>query len=154
MVVSCLWDLWTVVVLWTKTHHVDLVSVFFSCLFIYLTTRFVPPLKARTVKIMGKKIGVFGERSVDVSPEWFSERTAVTDTKNAWVMIEAIEEDKTHFFFFLSKILAFIVPKRAFSSPAEAQIFVDKSHRYWQAAKNGTPVTAEDGAVWPPAPCL
>ena len=147
LILFSFWPLWTAFELWTKARRVDLVSVFFSCLIFYLTTRFIPLTKARTLKVMTKKMGAIGEHTVSISPEWFAEKTPVTDIKNAWVTIESIEEDKTHFFFFLSKTLAFIIPKRAFSSPATAQAFLNKSRRYWDAAKSGTPVAAEDEAV-------
>ena len=135
-------------------HSPDWVMLLSPIALVLAVPRLLPPSKKRIAKAASQQPGFLREHSVTISPEWLAEKTTVNDTKIAWITLPSLEEDKSHFFFFLSKTVAFIIPKRAFSSPVEAQAFLDRSRRYWQAAKNGTPVTAEDQAVWPPAPRL
>lgn len=115
-------------------------------------SRLLPPSKKRLAKIATQRPGLLCEHIVSISPEWLAERTFVNDTKVAWSTLHTIEEDHNYLFLFLSKNAAYIVPKRAFTGPNEAQAFLDAARRYLDAAKTRTPVTAEDASVWPPAP--
>ena len=124
--------------------------VCFAVLAIVIPT-LLPPSKKRIAKAASKQPGFLCEHVTTISPEWFAERTFVNETKIAWTTILSLEDDQSYFFF-LSKNIGFIIPKRAFSSPAEADAFLNMARRYWDAAKTRTPPTAEDTAIWPPAP--
>ena len=137
---------------WLKTHQIDWAMLFLLAGATYFTRRFLPPTKARAIKLASQKPGFFCEHIVSVSPEWLAEKTSVHDAKVAWTTLHSLEEDQSHFYFFTSKISALIIPKRAFSGPHEAEAFLNTARLYWNAAKNGTPLAAEDTAVWPPAP--
>lgn len=135
-----------------QNHNIEWGMLFGPAALVFITLRLLPPSRKRIAKAASQRPGFLCEHIVNISPEWLAEKTHVNDTKVAWITLHSLEEDKSHFFFFLSKTVAFIVPKRAFSSPLEAQAFLDRSQRYWHAAKNGTLITAEDTAIWPPAP--
>jgi len=133
-------------------HNPDWVMLLSPVAMLLVIPRLLPPSKKRLVKIASQRPGFFCEHIVSISPEWLAERTFVNDTKIAWSTIQSVEEDQDYLFLFLSKNVAFIVPKRAFSSPGEANTFLNLARRYLDAAKTRTPVTADDAAVWPPAP--
>ena len=113
---------------------------------------FLHPSKRTLIQRGAKQPGIFCEHVHEICPEWTAHKTFVNESKMAWMAIFSIEENEAYLFLFLSKNAAYIIPKRAFTSYSEAQAFLDKSRRYWEAAKTGTPVAAEDEAVWPPAP--
>ena len=133
-------------------HRIDWGMLFGPVALAFVIPRLLPPTKKRLTKITSQRPGFFCEHIVSISPEWLSERTTVNDTKMAWTTIQSIEEDENYFYLFTSKSVAHIVPKRAFSSPHEAQAFLSDARRYWGTAKTRTPVTADNPAVWPPAP--
>jgi len=112
----------------------------------------LPPTKARTLKMHRQKQGGFAQHTYRISPQWFSQTTPVSESKNAWTLLCSLEEDSDYLYYFQTRTIAFIIPKRAFTSHCEAQAFLNVSRRYWDAAKMGTPVVAEETAVWPPAP--
>ncbi len=99
---------------------------------------------------------MLGEHLTVISPEWFFEKTAISETKRAWTAFDSLDEDANYEYFFISKTHAYVIPKRAFSSLAEAQTFLDKARRYRDAALTGQPVleetNAQDNGVWPPPP--
>lgn len=137
---------------WIKYHQPQWALLFYLVAMPFFFARFLPATKSCAVKIMSKMPGFFCEHHVGISPEWLAEKTSVNDTKIAWIALHSLDEDKSYFYFFLSKTVAFIIPKRAFTSHSEAQAFLNVSRRYWDAAKMGTPVAAEETVVWPPAP--
>jgi len=137
---------------WLRYHQPQWAMLLYLAAMPFFVSRFLPATKKRVVKLHSQRAGFFCEHIVGISPEWLSERTTVNDTKMAWTTIQAIEEDQNYFFLFISKSVAHIIPKRAFSSPHEAQVFLSDTRRYWDAAKTRTPVIADNPAVWPPAP--
>ena len=139
---------------WLKSQQPQWAIVLYLAAMPYFFVRFLPVTKGRAVKIMSKRPGFFCEHIASISPEWLAEKTTVNDTKIAWITLHSLEEDESYFYFFLSKTVAYIIPKRAFTTHSEAQAFLDVSRRYWGAAKAGTPVAGEDAATWPPAPRL
>ena len=119
---------------------------------VYIAARLLPPSKARMIKMHRQRPGVFSQHTYQISPEWFFQKTPVSESKDAWAILMSLEEDGDYLYYFRTKANAYIIPKRAFTSYSEAQVFLDTSRRYWEAAKAGTSATSEDAAVWPPAP--
>ena len=75
-----------------------------------------------------------------------------TTEKLGWKQFSAVEEEPDHFYFVGWK-RAFLVPKRAFSSSAEAYAFFDLASDYWRKAKGIAPAPPPNtNGVWPPAP--
>ena len=133
-------------------HNVDWGMLFGPAALIFVLPRLLQPTKKRLAKNASQQRGFLCEHIVSISPEWLAERTSVNDSKMAWMTIQTIEEDPAYFFLFLSKRVAFIIPKRAFSSLAEADSFLNNARRYWEAAKNGVSTPVEEVEVWPPPP--
>jgi hypothetical protein len=145
-------SLWGMVDDWLRHRTINWLLLLLLPVMVYFTSRFLPPTKKRITKYISQQPGYFCEHHVSLSPEWFAARTSVHETKIAWAALYSVEENQSHIFLFQSKNLAHIVPKRAFSSLAEAETFFDTARRYWDAAKHRTPIGAEDASVWPPAP--
>ena len=119
---------------------------------LFIVLRLLPASKARMTKTYRQKPGIFSRHTYQISPEWLFQKTSVSESKNAWASLFSIEEDEKYLYYFLTKTTAYIIRKSAFTSYGEAQTYLERSRQYWEAARNGTPVTAEDAAVWPPAP--
>lgn len=141
-----------VVASWLMHGRVDLSIVPWSCVLLFWLVRLLPPTKGEIIKRARRRPGLLCEHTIAISPQWFSEKTAVNETKVAWKTLHSIEEDAEYQFFFIAKSNAYIVPKRAFSSLAEAQAFLDTSRKYWEAAKAGQTASSDDTGTWPPPP--
>jgi len=148
----CLGVTWVFADLWLRLHQPQWSLLLCLPAAMWLVFRALPPTKKRLVKLHSQHPGFFCEHTYGISPEWLSEKTPVNETKVAWTSLHTIEEDQAYLFLFMSKTNAHVIPKRAFTSQREAQLFGDTARRYLDAAKTRTLVTADDAAVWPPAP--
>jgi len=50
----------------------------------------------------------------------------------AWEAIREVKRDDSHVFFFMSKLLAYIVPQRAFDDPQEFEAFAEAAGQHWR----------------------
>lgn len=119
---------------------------------LFVTVLILPPTKARILKFARRQPGLLCEHTVDISPEWLSEKTHVNESKTAWSTMKSLEEDPEYLFLFVDRLVAHAIPKRAFSSPHEAEAFLRTARLYWEAAKTGQPVPKDGAAIWPPPP--
>ncbi len=150
--VTCVTGFWGIIQAVFRHHTLDWAGLLLLIFMAFCVPRIWPPTKKRLVKLQPQQPDIIGPHRVSIDQSWFFEETLAREIKYTWRSFESVEENQRYFFLFLSKNVAFLIPKRAFPSPHEAQTFLDTTRRYWSAAKNGTPVTAEDAAVWPPAP--
>lgn len=91
------------------------------------------------------------------------------ERRATWQQVRRIAETPGYFFVFATGGKGYLIPKRAFASPAHADAYRQQAFAYWNAAKSGTPLaptpiqsmgvpqvgySAGDPApgVWPPAP--
>lgn len=118
----------------------------------FFAFRMFPPTKGRVIKAARQRPGLLCEHTISISPEWLSEKTQVNESKTAWATMKSLEEDPEYFYLFLDKLMAHTVPKRAFSSPREADLFMATARRYWGAAKTGQSVPTDGADIWPPPP--
>lgn len=146
---------WAAVELWLTLGRVQWTLLLCLLVLPFFAVRMFPPTKGRVIKLAKQRPGLLCEHTIAISPAWFFEKTAVNETNIAWETLFSIEEDADYQFFFIAKANAFVIPKRAFSSLAEAQAFLDTSRRYWKAIKSGQPIPElKEGEVWPPPPRL
>ena len=139
---------------WLYAHDPFWTIVPIIAAMIYLLPRLFPT-KKRLVQQSSKTLGTLGDHLAVISPDWFFEKTSVSETKRAWAAFDSIEEDASYEYLFISKTHAYVIPKRAFTSLAEAQAFLDRARLYWNAAKTGQAVSgdaAEDTGIWRPPP--
>ncbi len=89
--------------------------------------------------------------TITVEPEFLT-LSILTTEKLRWKQFSAVAEEADHFYFVGWK-RAFLVPKRAFNSSAEAESFFDTALVYWRKATGIVPPPAPNvSGVWPPAP--
>ncbi len=97
--------------------------------------------------------GALGLHTVSLQPDGFYSQSAVQDTRVKWQNITEVADSPQMIAFFLSPRFGFIVPKRAFADPAQAQAFLETARAYRRSAYDGTPPVLPDAPVsWPPAP--
>lgn len=152
MSVVFLGGLWVVADSWLRYHQPQWTLLFYLAAMAYFIPRFLPRRKAYVIRLARRRPGLLCGHTVSISPEWLAEKTEVNDTKVSWLTLDAIEEDRDYLYLFVTKSVAHTIPKRAFSSPHEAGMFLNTARRYWEAAKSGQPVPADDADIWPPPP--
>lgn len=103
-----------------------------------------------------KRRSVLEKQTISISAKGMRQVNIQSDALVWWASILEVSESATQIMFFSDKHYAFLVPKRAFSSLAEAQAFLGKARLYRDAALNGQTLPndapAEDNGVWPPPP--
>ncbi len=109
-----------------------------------------------TTRIGRKRRAVLEKQTVSISAKGMRQVNIQSDSLIWWTAILEVSESATQIMFFSDKHYAFLVPKRAFTSLAEAEAFLDKARRYRDASLNGQMLPddapAEDSGVWPPPP--
>jgi hypothetical protein len=83
---------------------------------------------------------VFGDHKVAISASGISHASETSDSRTAWAAVERITETPRHIFLYVGAGLAHIVPRRAFSSEADAQRFVAAARRFREAAAGIEPL--------------
>jgi hypothetical protein len=77
-----------------------------------------------------------GMNIVSISSEGIRQRHEMGDSTTSWRAFKAIREDKYNFYFLLDSpglaMMAFLIPKRAFASPKEAESFIGQARGYWR----------------------
>ena len=96
----------------------------------------------------------FGLHTLSLQPDGLYNQTSVLDTRVKWRNITEVAENPQMIVLFLSPRFGFIVPKRAFADPAQAQAFFELARAYRQGVLDGTqPMLPPALPVsWPPAP--
>lgn len=110
----------------------------------------------QTARNARKRRAVLDKQTVSLSAKGVRQVNTQADSLIWWTALLEVGESTTQIMFFTDANRAYLVPKRAFSSQAEAQAFLDKARRYRDAALNGQTVSEEapavDTGVWPPPP--
>jgi hypothetical protein len=91
--------------------------------------------KRRIMRLPAKGGTMLGEHSLRFDSEGVSGKTAVSEGTIRWTGVLDIVETKKYFFMFVDTAVAFIIPKRAFASPADADQFFSTATSLWKAAK-------------------
>lgn len=141
---------------WERHEGVQWSVLIGVVLIVWVMRQHFGPSKARVLKNAVSRSGLICRHSMALGPKWLSEKTEVNETKARWDTIEQVVEDAQYIYIFVSKTNAYIVPKRAFHYPAEAQAFVDTAKNFWMNAKTGVVARAqvEEASVWPPPPSM
>lgn len=143
---------WVVIELWLSYGRIQSTLLLCLPILLFCMARILPPRKGRVIKIARQRPGLLCEHTIGISPEWFSEKTDVNETKVAWATIKSLEEDPEYLYVFVERLTAHAIPKRVFSSPHEVEAFLRTARRYWEAAKSGQAIPTDDSDIWPPPP--
>ncbi len=74
------------------------------------------------------------------------------ETTAKWDAIIEIIETKYQILFCIDKMAALVIPKHAFTSPEDADIFLKQAHEFWESAKNKDTPTVTSKNPWKTAP--
>jgi hypothetical protein len=85
------------------------------------------------------------EQTIRIDSHGFTQTTAHTTATNYWLGIEDIVARKDFIYFFLTPKLAYLIPKRAFATPAECEAFVEAAKAFRQSALDGIPTVIPAG---------
>jgi hypothetical protein len=69
--------------------------------------------------------GQLGRHTVKLEETGVAESTAVGEQRTSWAGIDRIEHDPDYIYIYTTPMAAVVIPKRAFSSPVEAEKFHD-----------------------------
>jgi len=108
----------------------NLLSVIFLLLMLFLLVVF---LRWRIRSRSNRNPELQGERIITISPEGLRQRTNLMDFLVSWHAIETITTDKYSLYFIRrsSRLVAHVIPRRAFATPQEAQAFLTLAQSYW-----------------------
>ena len=82
----------------------------------------------------GERHGILGQHTIALTPETLHERTAVNDSKAAWRSLFRIDATPDHIFIFTQPNSAYVIPRRAFPTPSDADAFLTSARDYYAAA--------------------
>lgn len=92
-------------------------------------------MKTRITKSIYNNKGVLCEHTVKINEEGIREITSVNDSFHSWKDIKDVKENKEYIFVFIDNIMAYIIPKSAFSSEVQCKEFFKKSLSSMQNSK-------------------
>lgn len=88
-----------------------------------------------------------------IDPDFLSDVSLRKSKTLPWSAISEVRHKNGDTFFWQKGKDGNFVPRSAFCSPQEAQAFFETARGFWEAAKNGPPVSLpQDEAAWPPPP--
>ena len=90
-------------------------------------------------------------QTLGIKQEYLYWQQQGTRTTIQWTDIVDITDDTRSIYFFKSKNVAYIVPRRAFSNPNEADIFLRTATAYWKG-KSIADAAKPGSGTWPPPP--
>ena len=93
----------------------------------WLAYRFMPPSRKRVTKQYARDPAQFCSHTIMISPAWIEETTPLSQNKMAWSRLTSIEEDAKYLYLCVKSRGAHVIPKRAFSSPHEANLFLNNA---------------------------
>ncbi len=76
-----------------------------------------------------------GDSRLEISKEGIRCAGHQGEERHPWRDVKGIRATRSHFFLYLSPYWAYIVPRRAFDSPQEAEAFLQAARRWRSAAK-------------------
>ncbi|MDQ2178760.1 YcxB family protein [Marinifilum sp. D714] len=76
-------------------------------------------------KMPYEKGGILGERIYLIEDKGFREISNSSETFTNWNGFKEIQESKDHYYLFVVKIAAYIIPKRSFSNGTEEEEFIN-----------------------------
>ena len=97
--------------------------------------------------------GAVGLHTLSLQPDGLREQTSVLEARVKWQHITEVAQSPQMIALFLGPRYGFLVPKRAFQNPQQAQAFFETAQAYRRSALDGTtPILPPIAESWPPAP--
>ncbi len=83
---------------------------------------------------------VLADHRLSISSEGITAETAVSRQQHSWEGIPGVEQTARYIFIFTQEYAAYVIPLKAFSSPASANAFFADAERLWSAANSRSAV--------------
>lgn len=97
--------------------------------------------------------GAIGLHTILLHPGGFDIQSSTMRTSVEWSKVTQFGQSKKLVVFFVGSRFGFIVPKRAFATPEQAQTFLETVQAYRKSALDGTaPNLPSLPETWPPTP--
>jgi hypothetical protein len=115
-------------------------------IFIVTAALFVPFYRRQTLRTLHKTVlgtlgegrneGVLARHEIELIEGELRERTEVGESTHKWSGVERIELTEDFILLFTQATGGYIVPRRAFQTPAEAIAFYEEATRLWGEARS------------------
>ena len=105
-------------------------------------------LRWRMTSGMARRLLAQGEQIITISPEGFRHKNNLADSLISWQAIKEIKADTHNLYFMVDSTItmAHVIPRRAFASQQDAEIFLGWAKSYW-ASGQGRPQTGTPGSL-------
>lgn len=78
--------------------------------------------------------GILCEHTLTIDPEGLTEVTPVNEGRHYWKGVHRVDSTPEHILIYIQPAMAHIIPRRAFASPEQADLFFRAAAGYHQAA--------------------
>lgn len=85
---------------------------------------------ARKMIAEGKNKGILGDHTMTLSKDGLIETCDVGESRSTWGGVERIEEDDEYVYLYIGAYQAHVIPRRAFTSGADATEFIKVARAY------------------------
>ena len=82
----------------------------------------------------GQNRGLFGARTVTLTPNGVEVLGEALDSRFKWSLIEKVVSSDTHIFIYVSAMNAFVIPKTAFANDREREHFLEMAMQFREKA--------------------
>ena len=82
----------------------------------------------------GKNKGIICKHRLSLTPDMIINTTDFGESKTYWSSVEKIASTDNHVFIYASAVMAFIIPKRAFSDESKYTEFIETARQYHESA--------------------
>ena len=129
-------------------------DIFISVMFAIFWAFFIIRVRKTSIlKSLEARPGSLGLHTLAVSTEGVREQTSIMEAFVRWPKIQESAENAKFIVFMIGPVWGFVIPKHAFTTPEQAQTFLETARAYHRSALDGTvpdlPITDR---TWPPAP--
>lgn len=114
-----------------------LVFILFFLLCVVLLTGLIFSGLRRNASKAARAAEKRGTNIINISSQSVRQRNDLTDSTTSWRAFKAIQQDKYNIYFILdstgsSILIAWVIPRHAFTSAEEAQSFFERAYGYWR----------------------
>ncbi len=89
----------------------------------------------RSVSKIAKGAGKRGSQIITISSHGVQQQNEMSDSTSSWRAFKAINQDKYNLYFIIdnpgSIMMAYVIPRRVFATPQEAESFLQLARGYW-----------------------
>jgi hypothetical protein len=94
-------------------------------------------IRKRASKMLneGRNTGMLGKQSIELTEDGIVKTNESSESKSKWNIVENIVETKDYIFIYISAVMAYVIPTRAFSDNEEKGNFVNTLNKMVNLSK-------------------